>query len=62
VRFGLVRLEDHPLNHAAEAFRGFVLEAERAASLEEQRLAVRWRPRSASNRRTRPTTRKARSG
>jgi DNA-binding transcriptional LysR family regulator len=43
--YGLVKLRGHPLSHASEVFRGFVIEAERETIAEEQRLLARWRPR-----------------
>ncbi len=42
--YGLVKLKGHPLNYASEAFRDFVIEAERETVLEEQRLLARWMP------------------
>ena len=42
--YGLVKLKGHPLSYASEAFREFVIEAERETVLEEQRLLARWMP------------------
>jgi DNA-binding transcriptional LysR family regulator len=42
--YGLVKLKGHPLSYASEAFREFVIEAERETVLEEQRLLGRWIP------------------
>jgi len=42
--YGLVKLKGHPLSYASEAFREFVIEAERETILEEQRLLARWMP------------------
>ena len=42
--YGLVKLKGHPLNYASEAFRDFVVEAQRESVLEEQRLLARWVP------------------
>ncbi len=42
--YGLVKLKGHPLTYASEAFREFVLEAERETVLEEERLFARWKP------------------
>jgi DNA-binding transcriptional LysR family regulator len=47
LHYGVVNLKGRPMTHAAEKFREFVLAAEREATLEEQRLAARWQPRSA---------------
>ena len=52
--YGLVKLKRHPLSYASEAFREFVIEAERETVLEEQRLLTRWMPG-----RARRTTRRA---
>jgi DNA-binding transcriptional LysR family regulator len=45
--YGMVKLKGHPLSYASEAFRDFVIEAERETVLEEQRLRTRWMPRPA---------------
>jgi DNA-binding transcriptional LysR family regulator len=42
--YGLVKLKGHPLSRASEAFREFVIEAERETVLEEERLFARWKP------------------
>jgi DNA-binding transcriptional LysR family regulator len=42
--YGLVKLKGHPLSYASEAFREFVIEAERETVLEEQRLVAHWMP------------------
>jgi hypothetical protein len=42
--YGLVKLKGHPLTYASEAFREFVLEAERETVLDEERLLARWKP------------------
>lgn len=42
--YGLVKLKGHPLSYASEAFRDFVIEAERETVLEEQRLLAHWMP------------------
>jgi len=42
--YGLVKLKGHPLTYASEAFREFVIEAERQTVLEEERLLTRWNP------------------
>jgi DNA-binding transcriptional LysR family regulator len=43
-KYGLVKLKGHPLTYASEAFRDFVLVAERETVLEEERLFARWKP------------------
>jgi DNA-binding transcriptional LysR family regulator len=43
-QYGLVKLKGHPLSYASEAFREFVIEAERETVLEEQRLLALWMP------------------
>ena len=42
-KYGLVKLKGHPLTYASEAFREFVLEAERETVIEEKRLLARWK-------------------
>jgi len=42
LRYGIVRLKSHPLGVAAEELVQFVREAERATTLEEERLVSRW--------------------
>jgi DNA-binding transcriptional LysR family regulator len=44
LHYGIVSLKGRPWTQAAEKFRGFVLEAEREAALEEQRLVARFGP------------------
>jgi len=44
VRYGLVTLEGQPISRAADRLRDFVVEAEREAWLEEERLTARWQP------------------
>ncbi len=44
VHYGIVSLKGRPWTQAAERFREFVLEAERAATVEEDRLAARFAP------------------
>jgi DNA-binding transcriptional LysR family regulator len=44
LRYGIVRLKGHPLSTAAGRFREYVVEAERALALDEERLLARWRP------------------
>ena len=39
VSYGLVRLKGHPMSSASEKFREFVVDAERAVAVEEQRLS-----------------------
>lgn len=39
--YGIVRLKNHPFTSASARFREFILEAERAATLEEERLRSR---------------------
>jgi len=53
LRYGVVRLKGRPLTPAAEKFLELVLDAERAATLEEQRLLARFGP-SPARRRARP--------
>ena len=61
LRHGLVRLKGHPMSHASERFREFVIAAERASVEEEERLVARWKARAAiSSRRRRTTAAKAR--
>lgn len=42
--YGLVKLKSQPLSYASEAFREFVIEAERQTVLEEGTLFARWMP------------------
>jgi hypothetical protein len=44
VHYGIVSLKGRPWTQAAERFREFVLEAERAATVEEDQLATRFAP------------------
>jgi DNA-binding transcriptional LysR family regulator len=44
LQYGVVSLKGRPWTQAAERFREFVLEAERAATLEESQLAARFAP------------------
>ncbi len=60
LHYGLVRLSDRTLTQAAQRFREDVLEAEREATAEEDRLVERWqRP---ARRRRDPTARKSGPG
>jgi DNA-binding transcriptional LysR family regulator len=54
LNYGIVSLKGRPWTQAAERLREFVLEAERAAAMEEQRLAARF-DRSRTKRRRRMT-------
>jgi DNA-binding transcriptional LysR family regulator len=47
LHYGIVSLKNRPWTQAAEKFREFVLEAEGAAALEEQRLVAKFGPRRA---------------
>lgn len=42
LRYGLVRLKGHALSQTAAAFREFVLAAEQAIAIDEQRLIAKW--------------------
>lgn len=44
LHYGIVSLKGRPWTQAAEKFRGFVLDAEREATLEETRLVARFGP------------------
>jgi DNA-binding transcriptional LysR family regulator len=44
LHYGIVSLKGRPWTQAAEKFREFVLDAEREAALEEQRLIAKFRP------------------
>jgi DNA-binding transcriptional LysR family regulator len=61
VHYGLVRPKGHPLSSASEKFREFVFDAERAVTVEEQRLSRLLQPITAkaraARRRTRPRRR-----
>ena len=58
--YGLVKLKGYPLNYASEAFRDFVIEAERETVAEEQRLLARWMPGPARQTARRGTVKPAR--
>jgi DNA-binding transcriptional LysR family regulator len=47
VRYGIVGLKGQPLTAAGVRFREYVIEAERAFTVQEQQLLERWRPRPA---------------
>ncbi len=53
VNYGLVRLKGVPMSSASEQFREFVLEAERAVTIEENRLSGLLQPTTAKARATR---------
>jgi DNA-binding transcriptional LysR family regulator len=44
LRYGVVSLKGRPMTHAAGKFLELVVEAERLATLEEERLLAQWRP------------------
>ena len=60
LQYGVVSLKGRPRTHAAEKFLEFVLDAEREATLEEQRLIARWGP-DAAGRRPRAARKSARA-
>jgi DNA-binding transcriptional LysR family regulator len=42
LRYGLVKLKGYPMSSASTKFREFVIDAEHAASREEERLVAKW--------------------
>jgi DNA-binding transcriptional LysR family regulator len=60
VNYGLVRLKGHPMSSASEKFREFVLEAERAVTVQEHRLLGSLQLNTAKARATRRQARRPR--
>ena len=57
VHYGIVRLKDRPISSAAARLREFVIDAEAAVTLEEEKLCARWTSEGSEGRRM-PRSRK----